>query len=110
MGSSEAFIRAPVNRSSARRGHGLADAAAEIAALAQDAPERLRQEWELFQEEVQAEAERLEQGDARAPRSPGTAIETADITTDSQPSSPQDLVDRLRASVAEINSVLEARS
>ena len=110
MGSSEAFIRATVNRISARLGHGLADAAAEIAVLAQDAPERLRQEWELFQEEVQAEAERLEHGDAPAPRSPGTCIETTDITTDSQPSSPQDLVDRLRASVAEINSVLEARS
>jgi hypothetical protein len=110
MGSSEAFIRATVNRISARLGHGLADAAAEIAVLAQDAPERLRQEWELFQEEVQAEAERLEDVDAPAPRSPGSGIETTDITTDSQPSSPQDLVDRLRASVAEINSVLEARS
>ena len=110
MGSSEAFIRATVNRISARLGHGLADAAAEIAVLAQDAPERLRQEWELFQEEVQADAERLEHGDAPAPRAPGTGIETADITTDSNPSSPQDLVDRLRASVAEINSVLEARS
>ena len=110
MGSSEAFIRATVNRISARLGHGLADAAAEIAVLAQDAPERLRQEWELFQEEAQAEAERLEHVDAPAPRSPGSGIETTDITTDSQPSSPQDLVDRLRASVAEINSVLEARS
>ena len=110
MGFSEAFIRATVNRISARLGHGLADAAAEIAVLAQDAPERFRQEWELFQEEVQAEAERLEHGDAPAPPSPGAGIETADITTDSQPSSPQDLVDRLRASVAEINSVLEARS
>ena len=38
MGSSEAFIRATVNRISARLGHGLADAAAEIAVLAQDAP------------------------------------------------------------------------
>ena len=110
MGSSEAFIRATVNRISARLGHGVAGAAAEIAVLAQDAPERLRQEWELFQEEVQAEAERLEHVDAPAPRSPGSGIETTDITTDSQPSSPQDLVDRLRASVAEINSVLEARS
>ena len=110
MGSSEAFIRATVNRISARLGHGLADAAAEIAVLAQDAPERLRQEWELFQEEVQAEAERLEHGDVPAPPSPGTGIETADITTNSNPSSPQDMVDRLRASLAEINSVLEARS
>ena len=110
MGSSEAFIRATVNRISARLGHGLADAAAEIAVLAQDAPERLRQGWEVFQEAVQAEAERLEHVDAPAPRSPGSGIETTDITTDSQPSSPQALVDRLRASVAEINSVLEARS
>ena len=110
MGSSEAFIRATVNRISARLGHGIADAAAEIAVLVQDAPERLRQEWELFQEEVQAEAERLEHGDAHSPRSPGSDDELSDMTTESKPSSPQDLVDRLRASVAEINRVLEARS
>ena len=52
MGSPEAMFRATVNRLSARLGHGLADVAAELAVLAQDAPERLRQEWELFQEEV----------------------------------------------------------
>lgn len=110
MGSSEAFIRATVNRISARLGHGLADAAAEIAVQAQDAPERLRREWGLFQEEVQAEAQRLEHGDAPASRSPGSDVELSETTTESKPSSPQDLVDRLRASVAEINSVLEARS
>ena len=56
MGSSEALIRATVNRISARLGHGFADAAAELAVLAQDAPQRLRQEWDLFQDEVRAEA------------------------------------------------------
>ena len=56
MGSSDAFIRATINRLGARIGHGLADAAAEIAVLAQDAPDRLRQEWDLFQEEVRAES------------------------------------------------------
>ena len=34
MGSSEALIRATVNRISARLGHGFADAAAELAVLA----------------------------------------------------------------------------
>ena len=63
MGSSEALIRATVNRISARLGHGFADAAAELAVLAQDAPQRLRQEWDLFQDEVRAEAERIERGD-----------------------------------------------
>ena len=44
------MLRATVNRLGARLGHGLADVAAELAVLAQDAPERIRQEWELFQE------------------------------------------------------------
>jgi hypothetical protein len=110
MGSSDAFIRATVNRISARLGHGLADAAAEIAVLAQDAPERLRQEWELFQDEVRAEAERLEYGDAPPTPASDSGIESAVISTDSNPSSPQEMVDRLRASIAEINRALEARS
>ena len=110
MGSSDAFIRATVNRISARLGHGLADAAAEIAVLAQDAPERLRQEWELFQDEVRAEAERLEQVEAPAARTSSSGVESAEITTDSNCLSPQEMVDQLRASVDEINRFLEARS
>ena len=110
MGSSDAFFRATVNRISARLGHGLADAAAEIAVIAQEAPERLRQEWELFQDEVRAEAERLEQGDAPSAPTPNSAVESAEITTDSNRRSPQEMVDQLRASVAEINHDLEARS
>ena len=110
MGSSDAFIRATVNRISARLGHGLADAAAEIAVIAQEAPERLRQEWELFQDEVRAEAERLEHGEAGTSPASDSGVESAVINTESNPSSPQDLVDRLRASVAEINRALEARS
>ena len=103
MGSSDAFIRATVNRLGARLGHGLADAAAEIAVLAQDAPERLRREWQLFQEEVRAEADRLERGESsEEPVSePMTSVQTPEA-------SPQELVDRLRASVAEINRSIEA--
>ena len=52
MGSPDALIRAAVHRIGARVGHGLADTAAELAVLAKDAPERLRQEWELFQEAI----------------------------------------------------------
>ena len=99
MGSPDALIRATVNRLSARLGHGLADAAAELAVLAQDAPERLRKEWDLFQEEVQAEAERLEHGETIPPdgavASPATEL------------SSQERIDRLRATVAEISRALE---
>ena len=102
MGSSEALIRATVNRISARLGHGFADAAAELAVLAQDAPQRLRQEWDLFQDEVLAEAERIERG--------GQAV----VSTDGDPSAeqletPQVVIDRLRATVADLSQAVEAR-
>ena len=50
-----------MNRLLARVGEGMADAAAGMAVAVQDVPERIRQEWDLFQEEVKAEAERLQQ-------------------------------------------------
>ena len=110
MGSSDAFIRATINRLSARLGHGLADAAAEIAVIAQDAPDRIRQEWDLFQEEVRAEADRLERGDVSPEPETATAMTTPESTSAPAEQTPQDLVDRLRASVAEINRSLEVRS
>ncbi len=123
MGSTDAFIRAAVSRIGARLGHGLADAAAEIAVLAQDAPDRLRQEWELFQEEVRAEAERLENGESgpstadptavgqpTAVRDATAATDTTGVVTQPTARTPQEMVDHLRASVAELNRMLEARS
>ena len=102
MGSPDALIRATVNRLSARLGHGLADAAAELAVLAQDAPERLRQEWDLFQEEVQAEAERIEYGETIT--ADGTAA------APSKDLSSQERIDQLRATVAEISRALEVQT
>ena len=123
MGSTDAFIRAAVSRIGARLGHGLADAAAEIAVLAQDAPDRLRQEWELFQEEVRAEAERLENGESGPSTADSTAVgqptavrdataatDTTSVVTQPTARTPQEMVDHLRASVAELNRMLEARS
>ena len=100
MGSSEALIRATVNRISARLGHGFADAAAELAVLAQDAPQRLRQEWDLFQDEVRAEAERIERGDQPTVNTDG-ASEPSDNS--------QEVIDRLRATVADLSQAIEAR-
>ena len=102
MGSPDALIRATVNRLSARLGHGLADAAAELAVLAQDAPERLRQEWDLFQEEVQAEAERIEHGE--------TIMADGAAAAPSKDLSSQERIDQLRATVAEISRALEVQA
>ena len=108
MGSPEAMLRATVNRLGARLGHGLADAAAELAVLAQDAPERLRQEWELFQEEVRAEAERLDHSSTDSAEATQSQDESPVATT--ADSTPQPIIDRLRAKVAEISQQLEVRS
>ena len=107
MGSPEAMIRATVNRLGARLGHGLADAFAELAVFAQDAPERIRQEWGLFQEEVMAEADRLERGDSDSFTVGTHENQSSAPTTDENP---QDVIDRLRAKVAELSRELEGRS
>ena len=98
----DALIRAAMNRLIARVGEGVADAAAGVAVAVQDAPDRIRQEWDLFQEEVKAEAERLQQT-------------TASGSTSAQASDPesaeplQQHIDRLRAQVAELSMRLEER-
>jgi len=112
MASPDALLKATVSRLAARLGHGLAEAAAEMAVLAQDAPERLKREWDLFQEEVQAEAARLErEGGEEQQASPSQASTAAVVDSPSQNSgaveTPQQQIDRLRAKVADLNTRLE---
>ena len=105
MPSPDALFKATVSRLTARLGHGLAEAAAEVAVLAQDAPERLRREWDLFQEEVQAEAERLERDgqppDSRGSDAPASSLDPLETST------PQEQIDRLRAKVADLSLRME---
>jgi len=76
-----------------------------LAVLVQDAPDRVRQEWDLFQEEVKAEAERLgREGDGRgadAVSSPVSSVEEESLQTK---------IDQLRARVAELGMRMEERS
>ncbi len=60
MHAPQSLLQAALNRLGARLGSGFADSAANLAVLAQEAPERLRRELELFWSEVEQEAERLE--------------------------------------------------
>jgi len=97
----DALLRATFNRLVARVGEGMADAAAGVAVAVQDAPERIRQEWDLFQEEVKAEAERLQnENTPSTPQSPQSE-------TDSSEDSLQDRIDRLRARVPYLDNRLE---
>lgn len=66
MSAPQLLVQAVLNRLTSRLGSSVAEAAASLAVLAREAPEKLQQDWELFWEEVQLEAERLdaESGDA----------------------------------------------
>ena len=88
MSAPQSLVQAALQRLGARLGSGLVDAAANLVLLAQDAPERLRQEFQLFWDEVEAEAARIERDEE-----PEVAITapSGDI---------QDQIDALRARVA----------
>ncbi|MFM7361322.1 MAG: hypothetical protein ACKO6F_06605 [Cyanobium sp.] len=100
MSAPQYLLQAAVNRLAARLGSGLADTAAGLAVLAQDAPERLRRELDLFREEVEQEADRLERGGSA--EGSDVAAATGDAASD-----PQDQIDALRARVAELSRRLE---
>ena len=101
MRAPQTLVQAAFNRMNARLGSSLADAAASLAVLAQDAPERLRQEWQLFREEVELEAERLERGEPSAAEA--VADEPlVDHAAAPVPADPQEQIDQLRARVAQL--------
>ena len=102
MSSPDSLLRATLNRLAARLSHGLADAAVGLAALAQDAPERLSNEWDLFQQEVIAEADRLEQEIEQAEEVKASSSAQASESAQAQ-------IDRLRAKVADLNRKVEVK-
>jgi len=101
MSEPQTLVQAALNRLSARLGSGLADAAAGLAVLAQDAPERLRQEWDLFKEEVELEAQRLEHGEQEVPAAESPMDSSAPAAD------PQTQIDQLRAQVTRLARRLE---
>jgi uncharacterized protein YceH (UPF0502 family) len=105
MTAPQTLIQAALSRLGARLGSGLVDAAANLALLAQDAPEKARQELELFWQEVRQEAERLEREQAEpAPHGHGHADAAAGGGADLQ-----DQIDALRARVAALSRRLDQR-
>ena len=104
MSTPQTLVQAALNRLTARLGSGLADAAAGFAVLAQDAPERLRQEWDLFREEVELEAQRLEHGEAVGHAASAHSSPEAESPL---PTDAQEQIDQLRAQVARLARRLE---
>jgi uncharacterized protein YceH (UPF0502 family) len=102
MSAPQTLLQAAVNRLAARLGSGLADTAAGLAVIAQEAPARLQQELSLFWDEVEQEAERLETGAPTADSASGGGA-----AAQGPPADPQDQIDALRARVADLASRLD---
>ena len=115
MSAPQTLVQAAINRLTARLGSGLADAAAGLAVLAQDAPDLLRREWDLFREEVELEAKRLEHPEAGSPvdgtwAATDRSTQGAAATPSASDLDPQDQIDALRATVARLARRLEEQA
>jgi uncharacterized protein YceH (UPF0502 family) len=99
MSRPEMLLQAALNRLVARAGDQALEAAAQLSLLAQDAPQRVQQELQLFWDEVQQEAERLERD-----QQPGAAAPAGPSDGDGDP---QRQIDGLRRQVAELTRRLE---
>ncbi|MEB3266439.1 MAG: hypothetical protein VKN13_07490 [Cyanobacteriota bacterium] len=107
MSAPQSLVQAALNRLSARVGSGLMDAAANLAVLAQDAPLAIQRELQVFWEEVEQEAQRLERGDGATPAAtpaPGEPGPDEPPTGD-----PQQQIDQLRARVADLTRRLDGQ-
>ena len=123
MSAPQSLFQAAVNRLAARLGSGLADTAATLSLLAQDAPARVQHELSLFWEEVEQEAARLDrQG---SPATTAAAPEGSTASTSrawggfyggdgpfrgSTQNDPQEAIDALRAQVAQLACRLDGGS
>ena len=123
MSAPQSLLQAAVNRLAARLGSGLADTAATLTLLAQDAPVRVQQELSLFWEEVEQEAARLDrQGNPATPaaapegstasssRAWGGFYGSAAPSRGSAQDDPQEAIDALRAQVAQLARRLDEGS
>ncbi|MCX5966513.1 MAG: hypothetical protein NTV57_02495 [Cyanobacteria bacterium] len=106
MSAPQSLLQAALGRLAARVGSGLVDTAAGLAVLAQDAPARLQQEWQLFWEEVELEAERLERGEASAEEA-AVPVSWSRSAARTVSTDPQEQIDALRAQVADLARRLE---
>ena len=108
MSTSETLLQATINRITARIGQGLINQAAEISVLAKDAPEKLKKELELFQEEIIKAADRLEKEDHEVINEKKS--DYTSVSRTSECSDAQQKIDQLREKILILNRNIEERN
>ena len=106
MSDSEILLKAAINRIAARISKKLLNSAEELSEIVQDAPQKLKNEWATFKDEVIEESERLER-QTKETTSSGTEN---DRQTLQKKDLIQNKIDNLRSKVIEINKTIEEKN
>ncbi len=104
MSSSENLLKATFNRLAARFNQKVIDGIASIAVIAKETPEKVQKEWELFQEEVINEADRIEN------ESNDLATNEESKAKENDGEEPKQKIEHLRHLVQDLNHKFEQRS
>tara|TARA_Y100001968_G_scaffold316758_1_gene344994 strand:- start:85 stop:396 length:312 start_codon:yes stop_codon:yes gene_type:complete len=103
LSETEILLKAALNRMAIRIKEKLINSAEEFSEIADEIPQRLKDEWSSFKEEVIKESERLENNKTSSKEQ-----------NSSQQSKREDLIqsqiDSLRSKVIEINKNIEERN
>ena len=103
MTPEQTLFQATLNRLIARLGTQFVEIVAKASKHAKDAPDQLRKEWNLFQEEVIEEIDRLEN------ESMQKESKTSTSEQDQVKAPPKRQIERLRAKVIDLNRKIETK-
>ncbi len=103
MSDSDILLKAAINRITARIKEKLIQSAQELSEVADEIPQKLRDEWSSFKEEVIEESERLEKKKTSSKdKNPKHKSKKENLV--------QTQIDNLRFKVIEINKSIEERN
>ncbi len=103
MSDPEILLKAAINRISARITEKLINSAQEFSEIAEEIPQKLKEEWMTFKEEVIEESERLEKNTTSSKEQNFNQDSTQEDLTQTQ-------IDNLRSKVIEINKSIEEKN
>ena len=106
MSDSETLLKATLNRVAARLGKKIINSAEELADIAQDAPQRIQEEWSQLKDEIIEESIRIETESKRP-----TTKEVGNFKQNpSHENLIQTKIDSLRSKVININRNIEEKN
>ena len=103
MSDTEILLKAAINRIAARITDKVINSAQEFAEIAEELPQKLKDEWSSFKEEVIEESERLEKRTTESKKkNPREQLSKGDLL--------QAQIDNLRSKVIDINKDIEGKN